>query len=63
LAWTQLSALNADTNTFKVYRSWAYDNARKEPITPWLGTDTAKHYQWYPFINIGHYELAREKKG
>ena len=30
-----------------------------ERITPWLGTDTAKHYQWYPFINIGHYELAK----
>jgi peptidoglycan/xylan/chitin deacetylase (PgdA/CDA1 family) len=21
--------------------------------------DTARHYQWYPFINIGHYELAK----
>lgn len=30
-----------------------------EKITPWLGTDTAKHYQWYPFINIGHYELIQ----
>ncbi len=30
-----------------------------EKITPWLGKDTAKHYQYYPFINIGHYELAR----
>ena len=37
--------------------------ARAEPITPWLGTDTAKHYQWYPFINLGHYELARLLKG
>ena len=33
-----------------------------EPITPWLGMDTAKHYQWYPFINIGHYELAKQIK-
>lgn len=32
--------------------------AREEPLTPWLGADTAKHYQWYPFINVGHYELA-----
>ena len=38
--------------------SYAY--ARDEPITPWLGKDTANHYQWYPFINIGHYELAKE---
>jgi hypothetical protein len=37
--------------------------ARQEPITPWLGADTAKHYQWYPFINLGHYELARQRKG
>jgi hypothetical protein len=37
--------------------------AQKEPITPWLGADTAKHYQWYPFINIGHYELAKQLKG
>jgi peptidoglycan/xylan/chitin deacetylase (PgdA/CDA1 family) len=36
--------------------------AKKEKITPWLGTDTAKHYQWYPFINLGHYELAKELK-
>jgi len=33
--------------------------ARMEPITPWLGADTAKHYQWYPFINVGHYEMAK----
>ncbi len=33
-----------------------------EPITPWLGSDTAKHYQWYPFINLGHYELAKQLK-
>lgn len=37
--------------------------ARQEPITPWLGTDTAKHYQWYPFINLGHYELAKQLTG
>ncbi len=33
--------------------------AAREPVTPWLGRDTARHYQWYPFINIGHYELGR----
>ncbi|HEY9363834.1 MAG TPA: glycoside hydrolase family 9 protein [Chitinophagaceae bacterium] len=41
----------------------AYSYAKQEPITPWLGADTAKHYQWYPFINIGHYELAKQLKG
>ena len=38
-------------------KAWQY--AQQEKITPWLGTDTAKHYQWYPFINLGHYELAK----
>ncbi|HWB28829.1 MAG TPA: glycoside hydrolase family 9 protein [Chitinophagaceae bacterium] len=41
----------------------AYRYALQEPVTPWLGADTAKHYQWYPFINIGHYELAKILKG
>jgi len=42
------------------YTSIAFEFAQKEKITPWLGTDTANHYQWYPFINIGHYELAKQ---
>lgn len=39
-----------------------YDEAatygRAERFTPWMGADSARHYQWYPFINLGHYELA-----
>ena len=46
---------------YRINESFNY--ARQETITPWLGTDTAKHYQWYPFINIGHYELAKHLKG
>ena len=38
----------------------ALENAKNEKLTPWLGTDTARHYQWYPFINIGHYELIKQ---
>ena len=37
--------------------------AKQEPVTPWLGKDTAAHYQWYPFINLGHYELAKQLTG
>lgn len=37
--------------------------AKQEPVTPWLGADTANHYQWYPFINIGHYELVKYLRG
>ncbi|PID56318.1 MAG: cellulase [Ignavibacteriae bacterium] len=29
-----------------------------EYFTPWMGADTARHYQWYPFVNFGHYLLA-----
>jgi hypothetical protein len=42
---------------------YALQMAGEEKITPWLGADTAKHYQWYPFINLGHYELAKELTG
>ena len=37
--------------------------AAKEPQTPWLGKDTASHYQWYPFINLGHRALAKKLNG
>jgi hypothetical protein len=33
--------------------------ARQEPVTPWMGKDTARHYQWYPWHNNGHYEAWR----
>lgn len=51
---------NANDNGFYLVESLEY--ARQERITPWLGADTAAHYQWYPFINLGHYELAKELK-
>jgi len=41
------------------YLNSSYAYGLIEPVTPWIGTDTARHYQWYPFINIGHYELAK----
>lgn len=44
-------------------KSNAQQYARKEPVTPWLGKDTASHYQWYPFVNPGHYELAKQLTG
>ena len=34
----------------------ALEFASREPVTPWLGADTARHYQWYPWHNAGHYE-------
>ncbi len=45
------------------YKKVALEYAQQEKLTPWLGSDTAHHYQWYPFINVGHYELAKQLKG
>lgn len=42
------------------YLAAATQYARADRITPWLGSDTARHYQWYPFINLGHYEVAKQ---
>jgi len=33
--------------------------AALEPVSPWMGQDTARHYQWYPWHNNGHYEIWR----
>ncbi len=64
LAWASICQM--DINNKNVQCGNQMDNLmfypRKEPITPWLGEDTAKHYQWYPFVNIGHYETAKLMK-
>ena len=41
------------------YYEQAIEYARREPVTPWMGADSARHYQWYPFMNMGHYHLAK----
>jgi hypothetical protein len=30
-----------------------------EEITPWMELGRARHYQFYPFVNLGHYYLAK----
>lgn len=47
----------------KKYRTEAIEYARREPLTPWMGADSARHYQWYPFMNMGHYRIARNFGG
>src|SRR5881275_2381044 len=42
------------------YLTAALQYAALEPVTPWMGQDTARHYQWYPWHNNGHYEIWRE---
>ncbi|MDD3735636.1 MAG: glycoside hydrolase family 9 protein [Bacteroidales bacterium] len=29
-----------------------------EPHTPWIEKDTARHYQFYPFVNLGHAHIG-----
>ena len=55
LAAAELYALTRDRS----YLRDALDYASREPVTPWMGADTAKHYQWYPWHNNGHYEIWR----
>jgi peptidoglycan/xylan/chitin deacetylase (PgdA/CDA1 family) len=54
LAAAELFTLSSDIS----YLNEGWNFARQENITPWMGSDTARHYQWYPFFNFGHYELA-----
>lgn len=40
-----------------LYEAVAY--GRQEQVTPWMGADTARHYQWYPFLNMGHWGIGK----
>ncbi len=55
LAAAALYGLTLEQKYFK--ESLQYSS--EEKVTPWMGSDTAKHYQWYPFHNFGHFELAK----
>jgi endoglucanase len=54
LAAAQLYRLTYDGNYLKEAAGYGH----MEPITPWMCSDTAKYYQWYPFINLGHYMMS-----
>lgn len=41
------------------YLTDALQFAHAEPVTPWMGKDTANHYQWFPWHNNGHYAAWR----
>jgi endoglucanase len=55
LGAAELLDLTADTT----YLAQAAGFAAREPVTPWMGRDTARHYEWYPWHNAGHYEIWR----
>jgi len=61
--WTDDMELAA-AELFSLTRSAQYESsalrfAMVEPVTPWMGADTARHYQWYPWRNSGHFEISR----
>jgi hypothetical protein len=58
LAAAQLGHLTRESHYFGT----ALTHARSEPITPWMGADTARHYQWFPWHNNGHYEVWRSTR-
>lgn len=45
------------------YYKQSFNYSLQEQVTPWMGADTARHYQWYPFHNFGHFELAKQAAG
>ncbi|MGH7720567.1 MAG: glycoside hydrolase family 9 protein [Gemmatimonadaceae bacterium] len=55
LGAAELHALTRESR----YLRDALRSAREAPVTPWMGADTARHYQWYPWHNNGHYEIWR----
>ena len=58
LAGVEMYRLTGD----RKYLAEAMEYGRQEPVTPWMGADSARHYQWYPFMNMGHVQLASEGK-
>lgn len=52
-------ALAAQSEAAKQFMNEAVDWERQEPVTPWMGADSARHYQWYPFVNMGHILIAK----
>jgi endoglucanase len=45
------------------YAEHAREYSSMETVTPWMGADTARHYQWFPWHNNGHYVLWRGSGG
>ena len=44
------------------YMLAAVEYGKREPVTPWMGASTARHYQWYPFVNLGHAYLSASEE-
>jgi len=54
LAAYELYKLSGDDYYLKQANYWG----QLEPVTPWMERGTARHYQYYPFVNLGHANQA-----
>jgi hypothetical protein len=55
-AW-ELFSLTGDSSYIVQADYWG----TLERVSPWIETDTARHYQFYPFVNLGHAGLAQSE--
>ncbi len=55
LAAATLIPLEKETDFRKEAKYWG----ELEPVTPWMELNRARHYQFYPFVNLGHVLLAQ----
>lgn len=55
LAAASLMPLEKETDFQKQANYWG----ALEPVTPWMELNRARHYQYYPFVNLGHALLAQ----
>ncbi|MFY9152301.1 MAG: glycoside hydrolase family 9 protein [Prolixibacteraceae bacterium] len=55
LAAASLINIDSQTDFQKEAKYWG----ELEPVTPWMELNRARHYQYYPFVNLGHALLAQ----
>lgn len=55
LAAATLMQTNEQTDFKKEAKYWG----ELEPVSPWMELNRARHYQFYPFVNLGHALLAQ----
>lgn len=55
LAAAQLFSLNSDSKYQQSFTAYL----KKDSVGKWMGKDTAAHYQYYPFNNLGVYAMAK----
>ena len=53
------SAIQYNLTQSESWRKQADYWGQLEEITPWMELGRARHYQFYPFVNLGHFYLAQ----